>query len=63
MSIGLDLDWIRVIDNFVEFGLDPGCKTLQNLESGPDLDFVNGKKCPSFCFEKAAFFKYFGLHI
>jgi len=30
MSIGPDLDWIRTIANFVEFGLDPGCKTLQN---------------------------------
>jgi len=36
MSIGLDLDWIRTIANFVEFGLDPGCKSLQNLGSGPD---------------------------
>ena len=36
MSIGLD--WIRTIGNFVEFKLDPDCKLLQNLGSGPVLD-------------------------
>jgi len=41
---GLGLGWIRTIANFVEFGLDPGCKTLQNLGSRPDLDSVNGKE-------------------
>jgi len=35
---GLGLDWIRTIANFVEFGLDPNCKSLQNSGSGPDLD-------------------------
>jgi len=30
---GLGLDWIRTIANFVEFGLDPECKALQNLGS------------------------------
>ena len=35
---GLDLDWIRTVANFVEFGLDPECKALQNLGSGQDLD-------------------------
>ena len=34
----MDLDWIRTIANFVEFGLDPECKALQNLGSGQDLD-------------------------
>jgi len=32
MSIGLD--WIRTIANFVKFGLDPDCKSLQNLGTG-----------------------------
>jgi len=57
------LDWIRTIANFVEFGLDPGCKSLQNLGSGSDLDWVNGKEMQHFYCEKAAFFKYFGLHL
>jgi len=35
---GLGLDWIRTIASFVEFGLDPDYKSLQNLGSGPDLD-------------------------
>jgi len=60
---GFGLDRIRTIANFVEFGLDPDCKTLQNLGSGPDLDLVNGKEMRHFCCEKAAFFKYFGLHL
>jgi len=30
---GLWLDWIQTIGNFVEFGLDPECKSLQNLGS------------------------------
>jgi len=53
------LDWIRTIANFVEFGLDPGYKPLQNLGSGPDLDWVNGKEMGHFCFENAAFFKFY----
>jgi len=60
---GLGLDWIRTIANFVEFGLAPDCKTLQNLGYRPDLDLVNGKEMPHICCEKAAFFKYFGLHL
>jgi len=39
------LDWIRVIENFVEIGLDRYCKTHQNLPPGLDLDLVNRKKC------------------
>ena len=35
---GLGSDWIRAIANFVEFGLDLDCKSLQNLGTGPDLD-------------------------
>jgi len=35
---GLGLDWIRTIANFVAFGLDQDCKSLQNLGTGPDLD-------------------------
>jgi len=42
MSVGLD--WIRTIANFVKCGLDPDCKSLQNLGTGPDLDCVNGKE-------------------
>ena len=38
MCTGLGLDWIRSIANFVEFGLDPDCESLQNLGSKPDLD-------------------------
>jgi len=37
-STGLGLDWKRTMVNFVEIGLDPDCKSLQNLGSGPDLD-------------------------
>jgi len=43
--------------------MDPECKSLQNLESTPDLDWVNGKERSYFCCEKAAFFKYFELHL
>jgi len=57
------LDWIRTIANFVEFGLEPDCNTLQNLGSGQDLDLDNGKEMWHFYCEKAAFFKYFGLHL
>ena len=35
---GLGLDWIRTIANFIEFGLDPDCKSPQNLGHGPVLD-------------------------
>jgi len=37
---GFGLDWMRTIANFVEFGLNPNCKSLQNSGSGPDLDWV-----------------------
>jgi len=60
---GLGLVWIRPIANFVEFGLNPDNKTLQNLGSGLDSDWVNGKEMRHFCCEKVAFFKYFGLHL
>ena len=60
---GLGLDWIRNIANFVQFGLDTDCKTLQNFGSGPDLDLVNGKQMRHFCCEKAAFVKYFRLDL
>ena len=59
----LDRTWIRTIANFVEFGLHPDCKTLQNLGSGPDFDWVNGKEMRHFSCEKAAFFIYFRLHL
>jgi len=36
--IGLGSDWIWTIVQFVEFGLDPDYKSLQNLGSGPHLD-------------------------
>jgi len=59
------LGWIQDIANCVEFGLDPDCKSFQNLGSGPDLDCVNTveKKCGIFDTENVAFFKYFGLHL
>jgi len=57
----LDGTWIGPIANFVEFGSDPGCKSLQNVGSGLDLDWVNGKEMQHFCCEKATFFKYFVL--
>jgi len=31
-------DWIQIIANFIEFVLDPDCKSPQNLGSGTDLD-------------------------
>ena len=37
-EVSIGLDWIRTIANFIEFGLDPDCKSPQNLGSGPDLD-------------------------
>ena len=52
---GLGLDWIRTIANFVEFGLDPGCKSFQNLGSGPDLDWVNGKEMRHFVVKRLHF--------
>jgi len=58
---GLELVWIRTIANFVEFGLDPRCKSLQNLRSGPDLDWVNGKETLHFCCEKNNFSNFLDL--
>jgi len=55
------LYWIRTIANFVEFGLDPECKALQNLGSGQDLDWVDGKEMGHFCCEKTAFFQFSGF--
>jgi len=57
------LDWIRIIANLFDFELDPDYTSLQNLGSGPDLGWVNGKEIAwYFCCEKAAFFKFFGLN-
>jgi len=39
------LDWIRNIANFVEFGLDPDCESLQNLGSGRIWTELMEKKC------------------
>ena len=44
IGIGLNLDWIRTIANFLEFVLDSEYNSLQNLGSGPDLDGVIEKK-------------------
>jgi len=57
-----ELGRVRTIANFVAFGLDPDCKSLQNLGIGPDLDIVYGREMRHFCCEKAAFFQLFGLH-
>ena len=38
------LDWIRTIANFVEFGVEPDYKSLKNLRSWPDLDWVKKEK-------------------
>ena len=46
-GLGL-LDWIQTIANYVTFGLDPDCKSLQNLGSGQDLDWVNGNEMRHF---------------
>ena len=50
MSIGPDLDWTGsgLLQNFVEFGLDPDCTIFQILGSGPDLDLVNRRGCGIF---------------
>jgi len=40
---GLELDWIRTIAIFVDVGLDPDCKSLQNLGTRHDLDRANVK--------------------
>jgi len=50
------MDWNQTIANFGEFALDPDCKSLQNIESGPDLDWVNGKEMLRLCCENALFF-------
>jgi len=34
---GLGLEWMRTIANFVDIGLDPNCKSLENSVSGPDV--------------------------
>ena len=53
---GHGLGWTRTIVTFDKFGLDPDCKSLQNLGTRQDLDWVNGKKMSHFK-------KYFGLHL
>jgi len=60
---GLGLVWIQTIANFVEIGLDPECKSLQNFAFRSDLDRVDAKEMWHFCCEKAAFFIFFGLHL
>jgi len=60
---GVGLDWIRTMTNYVVFGLEPDYKSLQNLGSGPDLDWINGKEMGHFCCENAAFFEFFGLQL
>ena len=52
---GLGLDWIRTIANFVEFRLDPDCKSLRKLGTGPDLDWVNGKDMRHFFVKRQHF--------
>jgi len=38
-GIGLDLDWTRSgLTNFVNFELDPGCKSFINMGSVPEFD-------------------------
>jgi len=46
----LGLDWIWTVANFVAFGLDPVCNSLQN--SGLS---INGNEMRYFCCEKATF--------
>jgi len=58
MTIGLDLDWIRPTENFVEFRLHPGCESLQNLGCGRDLDWVNGKEMRHFCLKRLQFSRF-----
>ena len=53
MSVGLD--WIRTIANCVDFWLDVECKSFQNLGSGPDLDWVNGKEMRHFVVKRLHF--------
>jgi len=31
MSIGLGLDWIRIMTNFIDLGLDPYCKMFHEF--------------------------------
>jgi len=52
---GLGLGWIRTAPNFIEFGLDPDCKSLEKLGPVSDLDWVIRKELRHFCCEKAAF--------
>jgi len=35
--------------NFVDFGLDPDCETLEIFGTGPDLDSFNGQELCNFC--------------
>ena len=58
---GLGLDCIRIIANFIEVGLDPECKSLQNTGSGPDLDWINEKEMRIFVVEMLYFSKYLDL--
>ena len=57
--IGLDSE----NNQFFWFGSDADCKSLQTLGSGPDSDWVNGNEMRHVCYEKAAVFKIFGLHL
>jgi len=56
--------WIRLDSDYSQFfRSDPGCKSLQNLGFGPDFDLVDGNEMRHVCYEKAAFFKIFGVHL
>jgi len=42
--------------NFVDFELDPDCKTFHKLGTGLELDWVNGKEQRNFCHQKSVFY-------
>ena len=51
----LDWTWIgldRTMTNFVEFELDPDCKTFHKVWPGPALDWFMEKKCIIFVIKR-----------
>jgi len=48
---------------FVEFELDPDCKSLQNFGSRPDLDWVNGKEMQQRLWKRWHFSNFLDLDV
>jgi len=59
----LGLGWILNMTNFLCLDSIRTISRPKIFGSGPDVGWFTGKELGHFCFQKGAFFKYFGLHL